>query len=157
MNKKVFLSRYIWIYFTKMKNSGEPNYKYAIYLREMWSRHNKSRMSWFISFLPKPVLIHFTFEDNLIENFKCFSVTRILWYQIKFLWISQNIWYVIGFYSIACLIPQTTNKIIVIDSYTYFYFFNQTWHIQIIYRFLILKQLQQNCNIQSENEYVNLE
>ena len=80
VDKRVFLSRYIWIHFTitRLKNSGEANYKYAIYLREMWSRHNKSRMSWFISFLPKPVLIHFTFEDNLIENFKCFSVMRYL-------------------------------------------------------------------------------
>ena len=78
VDKKVFLSRCIWIYFTRLKNSGEPNYKYAIYLWEMWSRHNKSRMSWFISFLPEPVLIHFTFEDNFIEKI-CVSHHFVLW------------------------------------------------------------------------------
>ena len=45
-------------------------------------------------------------------------------YKIHLKLIAPNIWYVIRFYIIAGLIPQTSNKIIVIDSYTYFYFFS---------------------------------
>ena len=72
--------------------------------------------------------------------------------------IAQNIWYVIEFYIIARLIPQTTNLTIAIVSYTYFYSFQpnmtHTDYLQVSHT---QTGTTKNCNIQSENEYVSLE